>query len=174
MKRAHFLPAVAALLLAACSDPYSATPTSTPTSVATPSGELPGRIPSADRNTLAEPLSRPATTADAALRRFAALTTNWTGETAFQRYLAAARAAVGQARRDAQQVATTMRGDPELKGTASTSTIAGIVPQDSGWSLVITREQLSPDAGPERYRVYRGHTQRVSGGYEVDAWEAQP
>jgi hypothetical protein len=180
-RRAHAAAALAlAVALAGCSDPYvpadphgPARPTAAPTRVP---GELPGRIPQRDRAALNHPQTTPAATADAALQRYARLLTNWRADTVSARYRQAAGQAVGQARRDAEQTAASAARDAQLidAGTTSRGETIAVIPQRSGWALVVTREQLSPDAGPVRYRVYRAHTRRVSGGVAVDAWEPQP
>src|SRR5687767_12587185 len=93
---------VITLVLGGCSDPYADSPRERGSRPArTPEGELPGRIPGHDRRALDRPRTQPASTAQAALRRHARLVTNWTAETIRGRFREAARATVGQARRDA-------------------------------------------------------------------------
>lgn len=160
---------LAAAALAGCSDPYTAEPAPS----TTPDGEIPGRIPQAERERL-ERSQRPARTSDEAIRRHATLVTNWTGQNVVSQYRAAARAAVGQARRDTEQTAASVQNDPALSASSSVANIVGVIAQAGGWTLVITRERLTPDSGPARFRVYRAHTRRVAGGFAVDAWEPQP
>lgn len=161
--------------LSACSDPYhDAANARRPTPV-TPPGELPGRIPARERQALSQPRTPAARTQRDALRRYAELVTNWTGASVERRFQQAARTAVGQARRDAEQTAASAGADPQLTDdTASQGELVAIVRQPRGWALVITREQLRPDTGPARYRIYRAHAARVRGGFAVDAWEPQP
>jgi hypothetical protein len=162
-------------LLAGCSDPYDARPTATRTaSPPLPAGELAGRIPADERRALSRPQTRPEPNSQAALRRYADLVTNWNADDVADRYRAAANAATGQARRDAQQTAATAHSDPQLAGAASRARTVAVVRQTGGWALVITREHLTPDAGPDRYRIYRAHTRPVASGAAVDAWQPQP
>jgi hypothetical protein len=166
-----------AACLGACSDPYNDSTDSRQRSGEsdTPPGELPGRIPTRERQALRDPQAPAARSQRQALRHYAELVTNWTGADVERRFRAAARAAVGQARRDAEQTAASAGADPQLTGeTASQGQFVAIARQPRGWALVITRERITPDAGPARYRIYRAHTTRVRGGVAVDAWEAQP
>jgi hypothetical protein len=169
----------AALALAACltgcSDPYNDAGNSDRPTPDTPPGEQPGRIPARERHELSQPRTPAARTQREALRRYAQLVTNWSGANIERRLQHAARAAVGQARRDAEQAAASAGADPQLTDdTASRGELVAVVRQPGGWALVITREQLRPDTGPARYRIYRAHTITVPGGVAVDAWEAQP
>jgi hypothetical protein len=159
--------------LAGCSDPYAARPTATP-SATLPAGELPGSVPDEERRALSTPRGRPAPNTEAALRRYAQLLTNWTSNTVADQYRRASELAIGQARRDAEQTAASAGSDAQLRGTSSDARTAAVVSQAGGWSLVITRERLTPDAGPARYRIYRAHTRPVDGGVAVDRWEPQP
>ena len=156
-----------ALLAAGCGieDPYPHAP---------PPRTVLGEIP-APR---VEQPQRPATpmrTAEAAARRAAELTTNWTGETAAANYRRLARLTTGQARRDAEAAAAQLPTDAQLDATQSEGSVHAITRTTRRDLIVVTRETLTGTGLRQtRWRVTLARAERLGDGWLLSRWEPQP
>lgn len=176
-RRAIALLLTLALAASGCSDPY--TSKSPKPSTGTPEGELPGPVPTAERQRLRRATGQPSGTPQAAARAFALAYLNWTDATVARRYRALSRRATGQARQELLQTAASAGTDPQLIGTraANRGTVSGVIEQPGGWMLLVSHERLTPGGGqtePPRHRVYRVHAAPQAGGFVVDHWQGQP
>lgn len=163
MKRAAVL---LALLATGCgADPYTSAPV--PRTVA---GELPAPP-------VHEPRARStsAPTPEAAARRAAELTTNWTGTTAAGNYRRLARLTTGHARRDAEAAAARLPTDPQLDSTQSEGSVKAIARTTRTDLIVVTRETLTGDGLRQtRWRVTLARAERHGDGWLLSRWEPQP
>ena len=139
-------------------------------------GELPGRIPPSAQRALDQPQAPPARNAEAAVRAYAAAATTWTAKTVAGRYRQLAHQAVGQARRDAQQIATSAASDVELSAGAASSRgkVRGLLTDGAGCFLVVVEQRITPDAGDRarvQFTVYHACARAVQGGWTVERFE---
>jgi hypothetical protein len=155
-----------------CADPYARRPAADRETV---SGELPAPSVSATK----ERLGRLPASPEAAARRAAELTTNWTAKTAADRYSELATFSVGPARRHAREAAARLPTDSQLDTTHSRGQVAAVIARDDGATkrvlLVVTHEIVDGDGlTHRRSRVTLSTVERRDGGWAVRRWEPQP
>lgn len=171
--------AAATLALAGCADPYAQAPDPSSTSTSTPAS--PNELPAApDATPVAVEGAR---TPEEALHDYAAIALNWTWRDLESRQLQLADATVGQAREQAQLLATTAAHDAEMRRGRIThsGTVQSLTPKsgaDNVW-IVVTHERSGTD-NAERFEAIRpswhvslATVRSTDTGWVVSAWRPQ-
>jgi hypothetical protein len=120
-------------------------------------------------------------TPEAAIRRYAILSINWTAATLADRQRTLAQLSVGAARQGALLAAQQVARDSTLQKSARANhgqvvaVVAGTGPVSGRW-VVVTRETAANGDDPELppgFHVTVAAAQRVASGWAVSAWEPE-
>lgn len=121
-------------------------------------------------------------TPEAALRRFAELSTNWTADTLVDNQRALARISIGGARQTAMLAAERIARDDTLR-RAQLSSTGRVLSASPGWGsargswIVVTRERTTGGDSyrdlPPTYHVTIAKLEQSSAGWVVSSWAPQ-